>query len=294
MRLFMTEQVAEGVRQIHPLRVSRYICSDLNPFFFPIKLFAPSVARNRRKCPEDNPYMIMEKSFSDMVVTMLDYERDMRDLKYEYIFKSLYESDLLNMLFPKDESVITTEEEQRRKEDEEIIDMRNRLDDAYWINAMEEGGFVEGLIRMLLAIVSSNHTFDRKSFLLMQQLVRVHPRLKDITVPEFRIITKRQSRILQTDTAMALQTLPILLPTPKDRKDAVEIAQTIFGHCELKEEAKAMLKKLRAIERLAQSEAIHTRDGDTHKIHTVTQTELLASSDLKKTAGEKTKTRKRN
>jgi Spy/CpxP family protein refolding chaperone len=98
---------------------------------------------------------------------------------------------------------------------------------------------------------------------------------------------------LQTDTEKAIRSLPILLQTPKDRKDAVEIAQTIFGHCELTEEAKAMLRKLRAIERLAQSEAIHTKDGDTHKINTVTQTELLASSDLKKTAGAKQKTRKR-
>jgi Spy/CpxP family protein refolding chaperone len=82
---------------------------------------------------------------------------------------------------------------------------------------------------------------------------------------------------------MAIRSLPILLQTPKDRKDAVEIAQTIFGHCELTEEAKAMLKKLRAIERLAQSEAIHTKDGDTHTHNTVTRTELLASSNLRKT-----------
>ena len=293
MRLFMTDQSAEALRQLHPLRISRYAFSDLNPVFFPIKLFAPTIARNRRTCPEDNPYMIMEKCFSENVVTMLDYARDMRDLKYEYIFKSVYESDLLNMLFPKEESVITTEEEQRKKADEEIIALRDRLDDAYWINAMEEGGFVEGLIRMLLAIVSANHTFDRKSFLLMQQLVRVHPRLKGVTIPEFRVITKGQSRILQTDTEMAIRSLPILLQTPKDRKDAVEIAQTIFGHCELTEEAKAMLRKLRAIERLAQSEAIHTKDGDTHTLNTVTRTELLASSDLRKTAGEKQKTRKR-
>jgi hypothetical protein len=282
IRLFTTDQSAEAIRQLHPLRMSRYAFSDLNPFFFPIKLFAPTVVRNRRQCSGDNPYMTMEKCVSENMITLLDYARDMRDLTYEYIFKSLYESDLLNILFPEEASAPTPEEEQRKKEDEEIIDMRNRLDDAYWINAMEEGGFVEGLIRMLLAIVSANHTFDRKSFLLMQQLVRVHPRLKDVAIPEFRVITKRQSRILQTDTAMAIQTLPILLPAPKDRKDAVEIAQTIFGHCELTEEAKAMLRKLRDIERRAQSESVHVKDGESHTLNTVTQTDLLASSDLRK------------
>jgi hypothetical protein len=80
IRAMVTETVAEGIRQLHPLRVSKYMFSDLNPWMLPFKSLAKNVKKNRRPMTADNLFSYMEKFFSDSIADTLNLYRDVRDL----------------------------------------------------------------------------------------------------------------------------------------------------------------------------------------------------------------------
>ena len=100
VKLWTTELSAEIMRNLHPLRLQRYIFADINPLMRPLKNIA-SVARQKRKpASPDNPLVAMEKDFSEYMENVLNIYRDHRDLQREQLFRLIYGSDLLRSFFP--------------------------------------------------------------------------------------------------------------------------------------------------------------------------------------------------
>lgn len=243
VKLFSNPVSAEVLKQLHPLRISRYGCSDLNPLISPVSTWASLVKENRRPVSDDNFFMKVEKSVSSMIETGLNNISSMQAFLSETIFQTVYDqTSWLNWYYPEAKPKKESPQEMivRRREQKDL----EKADRDRWMAAMDKGGFVEGLIRIIVAISSADRILDREEFIKIQQITRTHERLKDIEIAEFRKIAKEQARIFQTDMDRAIDSLPVLLPTQKDREDVVKICEAVFEDNPLADETRDMMRRL--------------------------------------------------
>jgi len=243
VKLFANPFSAELLKQLHPLRITRYGISDLNPFVFPVSMWAPYVKENRRPVSDENFFVKVEKSMSSFIETGLNNISSMQAFMSETIFQTVYDqTSWLNWYYPEAKPARETPQEMiaRRRERK----AREKKDRDRWMAAMEKGGFVEGLIRIIVAISSADRILDREEFIKIQQITRTHERLKDIEIAEFRKIAKEQARIFQTDMDRAIETLPVLLPTQKDREDVFKICEAVFADNPMADETRDMMRRL--------------------------------------------------
>jgi hypothetical protein len=212
-----TEGWAEALRQLHPLRMQRYLLSDLNPWMIPVKTWAAAIKDNdwRRSAADDHPLRRAEAGFSEVVMDTLRGWGELRDRMSEFCFKAMYETPWMRWLCPIDRT-------DAREEDIRLEALR-RKDSEKWREAMEQGGFGEAIARMILAVMLADRALARTSYQLAGRLFRTDARLKQIDRRLLKAILLSQARILQTDTARAIATLPALLPTPEDRRQALRL-----------------------------------------------------------------------
>jgi len=101
VKMLSTETSAEAMKQLHPLRVNKYIFSDtINPLMLIFKTLAPVVKKDRSPVSPDNPFTALEKSVSDSIVTLFDGYQNIRDHFEETLFFTIYENPWMKLLFP--------------------------------------------------------------------------------------------------------------------------------------------------------------------------------------------------
>lgn len=235
VQLWTTQISAEVMRNLHPMRVQRYMFSDFNPLMKSWKSIA-SVARQERKpASPDNPFVAMEKVFSDYIGNVLDIYRDYRDRQQEQIFRLIYGNPLLRAFFPP----INDEKPQEIPEyDRENFDRRMR--------ALEIGGVAEGLIRTFMAVARTSRGINRRYFDYFQEIAATHKVLTKIRPSKFKKILKEQAAILQADEDAAINALPVLLKNKDDRLDALGLARRLcLFDGKYTPEEEAMLEKLK-------------------------------------------------
>ncbi len=227
VKMFSTETSAAIMKQLHPLRVNKYIFSDkINPSMLIFKTIAPIVKKNRSPVFPDNPFLILEKNISDNIVIILDSYQDMRDHFDETLFFAIYENPWMRLLYPEASKIKKPSKEQEKekvKEEEQI-----QKDKQHWYSAMEKGGYEEGIIRIIMALEDSDHSIDRDVLYQDERLLESSERFKKLNKKEFIHIAEEQSRIVKTDEDKAFKSLSKLITTPKDRKTALAVAQNIM------------------------------------------------------------------
>lgn len=101
VKMFSNETTSNIIKQIHPLRVNKYIFSDrVNPFMLPFKFLAPLVQKHRKPAGAGNVFWEIQNRVSDNIVTILDGYQNIRDHFEEQLFFTIYESPLMKFLFP--------------------------------------------------------------------------------------------------------------------------------------------------------------------------------------------------
>lgn len=222
IRPWITDQTAEIMRQLHPLRVKRYAFSDLNPLMWPFKAVAPAVKARRRPVAADNPFICMEKIFSDTVTGLLDYYRDQRDLWAEFVFKSFYGHPLTRCVLGDGHGPESGQPLDRRALEAEI-----KADLLHWIGRMEQGGFAEGAIRLLILGISQDAIAHEDEYQMARRITRSHSTLKALAPDEVKRLVREQSRIIQTDRRRAIETLPTLLPPSPARSELARLLDEV-------------------------------------------------------------------
>jgi len=88
-----------------------------------------------------------------------------------------------------------------------------------------------------------------KGYRLAGRLFEAHPRLKQIDRRCLKSILRCQARILQTDTDLAIATLPRLLPDLEDRRQAMQLLKAALknGGEPLNLQEQAMLQRIEAV-----------------------------------------------
>ncbi|NTU79702.1 MAG: DUF3141 domain-containing protein, partial [Chloroflexales bacterium] len=220
VRSLTTEQGAALRRELLFSRAQHYVLSDRNPLMQSVGPLAEQVRENRRPVSRDNPYLTMERELSKGIVTWLDAFREVRDRSLESWFKTVYGPFGLGALFPPTgaQRIVPVESEAQRR-------FAQRAEQL--VAKLGQGGFAAGLARILLLLSSSDRDVEPRTFLRADDLARRHPRLKGLSVDDFRAMAKEQFLSIFLDQRQAIATLPQLLATPEERREALALAQEI-------------------------------------------------------------------
>lgn len=90
VRAWVTPASAQLMRDLHPLRVSRYGFSDLNPALWPLPLAAAAAQAARRPAAADNPVTALERTAARAWAQALDFWRDVGTAATEVAFHAVY------------------------------------------------------------------------------------------------------------------------------------------------------------------------------------------------------------
>ncbi|MCP4339901.1 MAG: DUF3141 domain-containing protein [Desulfobulbaceae bacterium] len=243
LKTVITEPVAEVLRQLHPLRASRYMISDSNPFCWPLKLIAEQVPSQRKIVAENNPLVQLEQFFSDSMKNSLNCFRDFRDLSQEYFFKTTYDNPWMKTFFgettPLSEDKTVTEEEEKEKADRKKIQVSKRA---------EKGGFVEATVRIMLATARANMSLNTLEFQVAEDIIQKDTQLRKLTPEQYKQIAKEQAAILHAVPRKALTSLALMELTDKEKKKLIDIAQQVSrGDGCLGKKEEGLLKTLHRI-----------------------------------------------
>lgn len=246
IKTFVTRTSADIMRQLHPLRTQRYLISDLNPLMTPIKTAAPYIREARHVTREGNVFAEIEKMASKLIEDTLDLYKEARDLTQESLFTNVYKNPMLRLLFPDAGDLKNTPDKQLK--DKKRLDADVKKDKQLLMDSITEGGYSEGVIRMMVAIAGADGRIDDAEFKVATKIVQAHKRLRNISTDELKIITRDQARILQTDFDRAIDALPLLIKTRKERERALIFAQDIALADEIiDDKEQALLERLQAL-----------------------------------------------
>lgn len=216
VRMMSNEWSASLMRQFHPLRLQRYLWSDLNPFTWALPVVAKQIAEVTRPVPADNPMRWLQELFSESIEGLFDSARDMRDATLENAFHFVY--GLLDaahvgerLAQPAREVAVPPEEPAARA-----------------LAAITEGGVREAVIRMLLLLMKASGSVRRETLDSVQARLGESDAFEGGDAQALRAIVGTQSVIVAYESEAALQTLDKLLPTAEQRREALQILRSVL------------------------------------------------------------------
>lgn len=211
---WMTEATAEALRQLHPLRISRYGFSDLNPWMGLVKHAADTVKKQRQPVAGDNPFSTLEKIASSAVSNGLNLYRDLRDWALESWFYTVFDNPWVRA-FSADGSV-----------EDQAAPLECRPE---WLDRIDAGDFAEAVVRIMVILTDAGGGGARRRNLsAFRSLVDQDKRLKHLEGEALSEAIRRQSCIVTCEPEGALGALPRMLPDRTDRKKALSIAADLL------------------------------------------------------------------
>jgi pimeloyl-ACP methyl ester carboxylesterase/tellurite resistance protein len=243
VRALATEQSAELIRQMNPIRIRYGMFSDRNPFLSGIGKMAEHVKANRKPVSHDNFFWKMQEIMSDNIVSALDAYRDARDSFEERSFLEIYGSRLLQSALGLRRSDMYSKFAGRDLDRER--DIERRMHDL--LNMAHVGGLPEALTRALLYVVRAGGGFDEREFKMLKQLCDASTMLPKMSQAELKALLRQQHEILVLDEQNAMEAISKLLDNSTDAAAAEALSaihQVIKAHGDFSAEEKRRLQKL--------------------------------------------------
>ncbi|MBT8340883.1 MAG: DUF3141 domain-containing protein [Desulfatitalea sp.] len=222
VQAFVTPWMAESIRQCHPLRLQRTLCSDINPLFWPLGFWASLVKQDRRQVAPDNFFAVLEADFSEYITSMLDIFRDTRDQVQEWTFKALYNNPWTAFWWGEQASVSSKAQDDHQR----LINIAQRREQAFARRRVAQGGFAEAIIRIIMAVVGAERALDKRQYRASSEVIRDYKSYYK-SPAEVKALIQTQGRIVSADIHKALEGLAVMLPTLAQREEAFEVAMKI-------------------------------------------------------------------
>ena len=234
-----TELSAEVGRTLHPLRTQRALFSSRNPFLAPLAHLCDNARKERAPVARDNPFLLGEQIWADMVEQSIDMVRDVRDMLYEVQFFTLWGTPWAHWFG-------RTHHQGRTLKDP--VELRNLPQVQTALQHIESGGFAEAVIRMLILLAESRGSVRRDRLERSSRVLTSDEPFRSLTVNQRNLIINEQTLIVQFAHEEAIKALPKLLRTPEERRIAAEVAQYIPGRIdEMAPHTLEMLQRFRKV-----------------------------------------------
>src|SRR3954454_20870294 len=203
----VTPQMADWMRNMHPLRLQYEAFSSKNPWMNVVKSAADKIEEDRKPVSQDNPFLAFQEQMSKQIVRVLDSWRDQQEALSEAIFLNVYGSPALQAavgIDPKSEPSRrrAMSAEHRAMLDKRIAELKSKIG---------EGGLPEASLRALLYVGSARGMVDERSIEALRQVRRDHTGAR-LTLAEFKMLVRDQFFMLLLDREGALAAIPKLLP----------------------------------------------------------------------------------
>ncbi|MCP3944314.1 MAG: DUF3141 domain-containing protein [Desulfobacteraceae bacterium] len=224
VKFCVTDFFAEGLRQVNPLRLACYTFSDKNPWMVPFKLWAPVIKDNRREVSKDNLFFPLEKNNSKIWIGMLDDFRDFRDDLQEFCFRNIYGNPSLYDIF--ENSIVKTmakEKIMKRK----IRDKNKKENEQKMLDAMEKGGFVKGIFRLMALLMKEEYSIEQEELEYIRKLVVSHNIMTNTSEVDMKEKMHEQMRLINFDEQRAIDAIPKLIKSPEQRLAAIQMAKAL-------------------------------------------------------------------
>src|SRR5262249_17063235 len=213
VRALVGTPVADWIRQMHPLRLQYEMFSDQNPAMAPIAALAEQVRKDRNSVASNNPFVAMQKNFSNQIVSALDSWRESSEKLAERPLLAVSGSPP-----PKAAVGIDPAGTQRpRKAPKNPLHgelLRKRIEELRSRTAA--GGLRAAVIRALIYAGMNRRSIDERGFEMARHIREAH---SDMSVADFKALVREQFNILSIDQEAALAAIPSMLPLDAETRE---------------------------------------------------------------------------
>jgi hypothetical protein len=178
------------------------------------------LVQDRKKANGDNPFLIGEKIFGEVVETQLNLYRNFRDAMTETMIFSIYTSPIVKAMISPNATDVT----KRR-----VMDLRQMPEVYTALTNIETGGVAEAVVR-ILQLLNTARGYVRRTRLERELIALSHSSLfPNMAHEDIVKLVHQQSLIVDFEPKRALDTLSVLLNTSDKQRKAMKVVMEIAG-----------------------------------------------------------------
>lgn len=236
VRAMSNQASADLLAKTNSMRVQRAIQSDRNPLMQPVAALAEQVRAQRQAAPADNPFRQLEQLGADLVTQGWDGVRDMQNAMIELSFHLLWSLPPVAALGERHSQLISDAPQEDLRTLVQVQDALDRID---------QGGFPEGVIRMLIFLAHSRKEVRRSRLERSNQMLMSTEPFASMKAKHRTRMIHRESLIVGFEPEAAIAALPKLIQGEEDRRRALDLCWSIAGpREEMSAETLAMMARL--------------------------------------------------
>lgn len=221
LSLVVQRPIADAIGKLHTLRLQRQMLSDQLPQAPLIRNLAQQARTQRVQVPDDHPLRMLEKKISTKINEVLNQFRDKRDADVVAWTRLVYGPKGLGVIF----KPATSDAEVAHAWALGELETQR----AQALQLITEGGFAEGVCRIVLAGMVSIGAFERRSLRLARLLAQLpEASTGGLGQVNWVKLLKEQARLTAVAPIEALNALEQLLPDQPSREQALAVSAAVM------------------------------------------------------------------
>jgi pimeloyl-ACP methyl ester carboxylesterase len=207
-------------RNLHPMRAKRLITASTNPVMAQVAHIAEETRRNRRPAQTDNPFLLAEALWADMIEAGWNALRDFRSMALEVGFITTYTTPYavwFGAPHAAHRSLPTAE------------DLRALPEVQHALDGVRRGHLPEAIVRMLILLASTRNNVRADRLNRASEVLNKRPPFDKIDAAARSRLVHEQTLIVRYEPEAAMQALPHLVPRRADREQALAIVEYVLG-----------------------------------------------------------------
>jgi len=216
VKSMVNEKTAELGRNLRPLRVQRWLLSDLNPIMWPVGVMASKVEADRKPATDENPFRRLEEVGSEMITASWNLYRDLRDATSESAFFQIYGSMIA---LGASGDVKPGLQHEAKPDPRELPFVKEAL------AKIETGGYPEALVRMAGLVGRFAGSIPLMRLEKANEIVRADKALAKITEEDMRLLRAQAEVMALLEPERTLRALPLLLHKKEELERAMSFLE---------------------------------------------------------------------